>query len=108
MDIQQKLEQLKIVEQSLQTILAQKQAIQSQLEEINNAIQELEKLEENKKVYKLIGNLLLEVDKNKVLQELKERKEILEIRLQSLNKQEEKLREKLQKLQEEIMKYSKA
>ncbi|AAR39357.1 NEQ516 [Nanoarchaeum equitans Kin4-M] len=74
----------------LQQILMQKQVLEAQLEEINNAIKEIE--ESNGKVYKILGTYFLEIPKEKALEELNEKKKLLEIRLDALKKQEEKLK----------------
>ena len=86
----------------------QKQKLKQQYDEIENAINELEKIESSKRIYKLVGNVMVEKDKESLINELKEKKEVLEIRLQSLEKQEQKLKEKLEKLQGELEKLMKA
>ena len=45
--------------------------------------------------------------KTKVKKELKEKKEVVELRLKTLEKQEEKLRQKANELQKEVMKVMK-
>ena len=86
-------EEIEKVGVMLQQIIAQKQALQMQLAEIENAIEEIKKAQG--KVYKMVGNFLLETDKNEALRELEEKKELLKLRLEALTKQEEKLREKI-------------
>ncbi|HIP66583.1 MAG TPA: prefoldin subunit beta [Candidatus Nanopusillus sp.] len=103
-EVSQKLEQFEALRQTLYAILMQKQKLKQQYDEIENAINELEKIEPNKKVYKMVGNVMIEKDKDSLINELKEKKEVLEIRLQSLEKQEQKLKEKLEKLQDELEK----
>jgi len=107
-EVSQKLEQFEALRQTLFAILMQKQKLKQQYDEIENAINELEKIESSKRIYKLVGNVMVEKDKESLINELKEKKEVLEIRLQSLEKQEQKLKEKLEKLQGELEKLMKA
>ena len=103
-EINEKLEQFEALRQTLYAILVQKQRLKQHYDEIENAINELEKMGEDKKIYKLIGNIMVEKNKDELLNELKEKKEILEIRIQSLEKQEKSLQEKLEKIQLELEK----
>jgi len=104
-EVNEKLEQFEALRQTLYAILMQKQRLKQQYDEIDNAISELEKLGENEKVYKLVGNVMIEKSKESVLSELKEKKEVIEVRLQSLEKQEQSLKERLEKLQSELEKF---
>jgi prefoldin beta subunit len=104
-EINEKFEQFEALRQTLYAILMQKQRLKQQYDEIDNAIAELEKLGEDNKVYKMVGNILIEKNKEAVLSELKEKKEVIEIRLQSLEKQEQSLKERLEKLQSELEKF---
>ncbi|MEM0333255.1 MAG: prefoldin subunit beta [Candidatus Aenigmatarchaeota archaeon] len=102
--INKKLEEFETLRQTYLAFLYQKQKIEEDLIEVENAIKELENLKEEEIVFKLVGNVLIKKDKNKLLEELKEKKDILNIRLQSIDKQERQLREKLTILQNEIEK----
>jgi len=104
--LKDKLEQLKVLQSNLEMVVFQKHTLQSQLNEIENALKEIDKMDKEE-VYKLVGNLLIKKSKEEVKKELLDRKEVIEIRLESLNKQEEKIREKITKLQAEIMRLSK-
>ena len=57
---QEKIEQLQMIEQSMQQIMAQRQQFQSHLLELNSALEELEKTD---KSYKIIGNIRLQQTK---------------------------------------------
>jgi len=101
-EINKKIEQFEALRQTYYAILIQKQKLKQQYDEIENALNELSKIENEKTIYKLVGNVMIQRDKESLINELKEKKEILEIRLQSLEKQEEKLKDKLEKLQAEL------
>ena len=85
----------------LLSISAQKQQFQMQLAVLKQASDELEKTKE-KKVLKAVGNILIQSDVAAVKKELKEKNESLGLRLKTLQKQEESLINKLNKLKSQI------
>jgi prefoldin beta subunit len=100
--IQQRLLRLQQLQQTLQGIMAQKQQLEMQLTEVEQAASELEKLDETAVVYKSIGSLLVKSEKDKVTTELTERKELVKMRVDVLAKQEERLRTQVKDLQEKL------
>lgn len=100
-ETEQKIGQLQMFEQSLQSFLGQKQQFQAQLVEIESALGELETTE---KAYKIVGNIMVESDKNELKADLQSKKEMLELRLKTMERQETQVREKASKLQSEILK----
>jgi len=98
---EEKIAQLQFLEQNLQGLLSQKQMFQSQLMETDNAIGELGSSKGD--AYKFIGSILVLSDKTELQKELKERKEIIDLRLKAIEKQEGSLRKKAEALQKEIM-----
>ena len=100
-DTQEKIGQLQMFEQSLQTFLGQKQQFQVQLVEVESALSELET---TSKAYKIVGNIMVEADKNELKSDLDSKKEMLELRIRTMDKQETQVREKASKLQSEILK----
>lgn len=99
-EVEEKLQQLQIFEQSLQALLAQKQAFQLQIMETESALNELKNV---KTAYKIIGNIMVSSDKASLEQDLTTKKETTEIRLKAIEKQERAAREKASKLQEEVL-----
>jgi prefoldin beta subunit len=99
-EMEEKLNQLQILEQSMQTFLVQKQQFQTQLAEIDSAIEELGKSEH---AYKIVGNIMIKSDKKDILEDLKKKKEILELRLKTIEKQEKNLKDKAEKAQAEVL-----
>jgi prefoldin beta subunit len=100
-DVQEKINKLSTMEQSLQSFLAQKQTFQAQLLEMTSALEELGKAN---KAYKIIGNVMIDSDKDELKKDLAQKKEMLELRIKNLEKQETKTREKAAELQAEVMK----
>ena len=100
--IQQRLLRLQQLQQSLQGVIAQKQQLEMQLNEVEHAESELEKMKATTVTYKSIGALLIQSKKEKVIEELTERKELLKMRVNVLGKQEERLRTQVKELQEKL------
>jgi prefoldin beta subunit len=100
--VQERLLRLQQLQQTLQNVLVQKQQLELELTEIEQALSELEKLPEDAVIYKSIGTLLVKADKAKVTNDLNERKELLNMRINVLGKQEERLRGQAKELQEKI------
>mgnify|MGYP001610825699 CR=1 FL=1 len=99
-ETEQKIGQLQMYEQSMQSFLGQKQQFQVQLVEIDSALSELQN---TNKAYKIVGNIMVEADRDELKTDLQSKKEILELRIRTMEKQEAQVREKASKLQSEIL-----
>lgn len=95
-----KIQELQILEQNLQNLLMQKQAIQIELNEAANAIADLKK--SGDEVYKIVGGLMVRSDKASLLSELEEKKKIFELRISSIEKQEKIFDEKAETFKKEL------
>jgi prefoldin beta subunit len=102
--VQQRLLRLQQLQQTLQGVMTQKQQLEMQLTEVEQAGIELGKTAKTATIYKSIGALLVKADKTKVTTELKEREELLKMRVDVLGKQEERLRTQVKDLQEKLQK----
>ena len=99
---QNKIQELQMLEQNLQNLLMQKQAFQIELSETNAALREIEK--SGDEVFKIIGNIMIQTEKPKIINELKEKQKILDMRTNSLEKQESEMTSQLEGLRDEVMK----
>lgn len=103
--LQNQLTQFEQVRQQLQLLSTQRIQVESQLRELDNALEELKKAPKNKNIYKKVGALLVKVDdNNKLKKELSEQKETFDVRLNTLERQEKQLKERYVELQQEISK----
>ena len=100
-ETEQKIQQLTLLEQNLQNTTMQKQNFHLQLLELESALKELE---ESSEAYKIVANIMIKGSKEQLKSELTEKKDIVELRIKSLEKQEVKMREKTSELQSEVMK----
>lgn len=94
---------LQQMQQQSQLLMFQKQSVQLQTSEIDNAIKELEKTSENE-VYEIVGTIMLKKDRKELTTALKEKKEVLDLRLTTIDKQLEKIDSEAKKLQEKVSK----
>ena len=105
-NVQERLLRLQQLQQTLQSILAQKQQVDMEKTEVDQTIAELQKTADDAVIYKAIGSLLVKAEKTKVNTELVERKELLDTRSTVLARQEERIRSQTKeaqaKLQEDL------
>ena len=87
--------------QMLMGITQQKQQITMQLEMMTASLEELAKTKE-KTVYKVVGNVLFQKDAKEMDKELKEKKDVYELRLKTVEKQEDTLVKKLNSIRAKI------
>jgi prefoldin beta subunit len=102
---QEKIQEMQNLEQNLQNLIYQKQAFQMELSETSSALKEIEK--SDGEVFKIIGQLMLKTEKKKIKEELSNKEKILNLRINSIEKQEASLNERLEEFREEIMKSEK-
>jgi prefoldin beta subunit len=101
--VQDQLALFQQTQQQTQVIASQKQNIEFQLSEIERALEALEKVKEGDAVYKSIGSLLIKAEnKETVVKDLEEEKETLGVRVKTLGKQVDRMKEKLNELQKGI------
>jgi prefoldin beta subunit len=105
-NVQERLLRLQQLQQTLQSILAQKQQVDMEKSEVDQTIAELQKTADDAVIYKAIGSLLVKAEKTKINTELVERKELLDTRSTVLARQEERIRSQVKdsqaKLQEDL------
>lgn len=97
---QEKIAKLQVMEQNMQQLGMQKQQFQGQLMEIDSALSELGNTSE---AYKIVGNIMVKAKADDIKKDLSSKKELMEVRIQALEKQESQLQEKAQALKEEVM-----
>lgn len=100
-ETENKIVELQMLEQNMQNMTMQKQRFQVNLTEVENAIEELNK--SNKEAYKIIGSIMVKSKKEDLEKDLKEKKEIIDLRIKNIEKQESKIKEKASEIQKEVM-----
>ena len=100
--LQEQLVKMQQAQQNLQSISAQKQQLQFEQLETEKALEELRKASENDTVYKHAGSILIKSNKNDLIADLEERKELAKTRATVLSKQETRIKETLQEQEAKI------
>ncbi len=100
-ETEQQIMELQILEQNLQNLAMQKQNFQTQLIEIESASEEINK--NPKEAYKIMGPIMVLSTVKDLEKDLNSKKEILDLRLKNIEKQEKSLGEKIKKIQAEVL-----
>lgn len=99
--IREKIVKMQKLQQQLELLMYQKQSVDVNVAEIDNAIKEL-KGEEDEEVFEVVGNIMLKRKSSELKEKLSEKKDVTEIRKKSLQKQIDKLTKKMQGMREDI------
>ncbi|MBU1129488.1 MAG: prefoldin subunit [Nanoarchaeota archaeon] len=97
----QKIQEMQFLEHNLQNLLLQKQSFQMELSEINSALKELEN--SGDETFKIIGQLMIKAEKPKILKELAEKQKILNLRIKTIQGQENSLAKQLDFFRKELL-----
>jgi len=90
------------VKEVLDTVSQERLNIEATIAEISSILESLEKLGDDVELFKLMGYVLVKTTKDSLMSELRDRKEELEARLLTVKRQENQLREELERLSSEI------
>jgi prefoldin beta subunit len=100
MKSEDKINQLQLLEQNMQQYSMQKQQFQGQLIEIESALSELKSTTD---AYKIVGNIMVKSSKADLDKELTSKKDVVELRIKTLEKQEQRLKDKAKEIRSEVM-----
>ena len=92
------LERLRNVEQALHAATVQRQALESQEDEIASAKEHI-----GQETYKIVGNLMVKTTQDAVEKELAEKHERVRKQIAKHKEQEQKLSQELQTLKKEVL-----
>ena len=100
--VQEQLAQFQQTQQNFQSILMQKQQLESQKLETERALEELKKAGDDEAVFKHAGTIMIKSNKKDLLEELEEQMELAKTKASLLAKQEERLKVTLQEQETKI------
>ncbi|RLE48149.1 MAG: prefoldin subunit beta [Candidatus Methanomethylicota archaeon] len=103
--VQNQVMRFQELQEQLKMIVLRKQQFELELREVEAAYEEANNLSPDTTIYKAVGVLLFKTDKDKVLKELSDRKEELDLRIKTLEKQEARLKQQLEELRKSIAAY---
>ena len=100
--LQEQLMKMQQSQQSLQSLMSQKQHLEIEKAETEKALEELKKVADGDAVYKQAGTVLIKSKKQELIDELEERVELTKTRATVLDKQETRLKETLKEQEAKI------
>ena len=102
-EIQAKIQELQMLEQTFQQLLMQKNAFSMESNETDFILTELEKT--SGEVSRIIGNqVIIKSTKEEIIKEMNKKKALIDTRMKSIDEQEKEFSEKMESLREEVMK----
>ena len=101
-NIQEQLNQFQQLQQQAQAVTMQVQNVEIQIQETEKALEELKKCDENTEVFKQAGTLLIKVKYADALADMEDKLETLQLRKQTMTRQEERVMKKLEEMQSTI------
>ena len=104
--LQEQLAKFEQLRKTLETIPIQKQQIDLQIFEIDKALEELNKINENTTVYKSAGTIMIKANKDSLIKELTEAKDLGNSQLILLKKQETRIIENIKELEIKIKQFT--
>ncbi len=100
--LKEQLARLQQLQQNLQAIMMQKQQVEIENVETERALEELKKTTSDDAVYKLAGPLLVKSNRDGLIKDLEEKKELSKTRVVVLGKQESRVKENLKEVESKI------
>ena len=100
--LQEQIMKLQQTQQSLQSIMTQKQHLEIEKAETTKALEELKKIADDDSVFKQAGTVLIKSNKKTLVDELEEKIELAKTRSTVLEKQEVRVKESLKEQEAKI------
>ena len=100
--VQEQLAKLQQTQQNFQSILMQKQQLESVKLETEKALEELKKASDDESVFKHAGSIMIKSNKKDLIEELEEQIELAKTKASLLVKQEERLKTTLKEQETKI------
>ena len=100
--VQEQLAKFQQTQQNFQSILMQKQQLESEKHETEKALEELKKAGDDELVFKHAGSIMIKSNKKDLIEELEEQVELAKTKSSLLIKQEERLKTTLKEQETKI------
>lgn len=102
-ELQKEVQEYQMSQQQLQIIMNQKVQSTMQMREVKDALEELRTAAAGTDVFKSIGRVLVKADIGKLKKELSDDAETLDVRINSLEKQEKKLKDRMGDMEKTLL-----
>jgi prefoldin beta subunit len=97
------IQEIQMLEQNFEQLMQQKHLFNMELSETDLALKEIEKSEGD--LFKIVGGqVVIKTSKEKLTADLKHKKELIELRMKSMETQEKEFSDRMEDLRKEIMK----
>ena len=100
--VQEQLAKFQQTQQNFQSIIMQKQQLESEKLETEKALEELKKASDDELVFKHAGTIMIKSNKKDLIEELEEQMELAKTKASILVKQEERLKTTLKEQETKI------
>ena len=100
--LQEQIAKLQQTQQNLQMTASQKQQLEFENIETEKSLEELKKVSDDDAVFKFAGTILVKSNKQTLLEDLEEKKELIKTRTTVLAKQEDRLKTSLKEQESKI------
>jgi prefoldin beta subunit len=100
--VQEQLAKFQQTQQNFQSIIMQKQQLESEKLEIEKALEELKKASDDELVFKHAGTIMIKSNKKDLIEELEEQVELAKTKASILVKQEDRLKTTLKEQETKI------
>jgi len=107
-EVQEQLARLQQTQQNFQSIMMQKQQLESEKLETEKALEELKKAGDDESVFKHAGTIMIKSNKKDLIDELEEHVELAKTKASLLVKQEERLKITLKEQETKIQEMMKS
>ncbi|NAY89782.1 MAG: prefoldin subunit beta [Desulfurococcales archaeon] len=101
-EIEQIAQQLDELQEKYSVLANQRVLLENEVKEISRVLESLQTIPQGAKVYRNVGNILFEEDKEKLVKELEDRKSTDELIVEKYKKEEEDLKKQISGLQEKL------
>ncbi|MFH1448531.1 MAG: prefoldin subunit beta [Candidatus Micrarchaeota archaeon] len=99
-ELEEKIKEFQVVQNQLQMIAMQRQQSRLQIDDIKDALKQLDNA--TGKIYRFSGTLFLESSKDAAKKDLEEKVEIIAVRETAIARQEERIKKRAEELRAEI------
>lgn len=89
-------------QQQLQQMEEQKMELKAQKMQIDKAVEALKETGEDEEVFRVVGPTVIKSERDELLEDLKEKQETLEVKLESLQKKEDEIEDEAKEKQKEL------
>jgi prefoldin beta subunit len=100
--VQNLLAQLQQLKVQMEALGRQKMQVEAMLRDAENALEELDKVDDDALIYKNVGELMIKASRDVVKEDLAEKKETYGLRQKTLERQEERGQKRYQQLQQQL------